>query len=100
MRSGSDAGAGIDPEELSTLASDLGYAVEIGCSREDPAAFDVLFRRPATVPDGDRPALVFDRTPPADGSLAGLTNNPLQEKFTRVFASDLLGHLKSKLPKP
>ena len=31
------------------------------------AAFDVLFRRPATVPDGDRPALVFDRTPPADG---------------------------------
>ncbi len=89
--------AGIAPEQLWSLAAELGYAAEIGWSATDPSALDVVFRRPACAGWEVRAPLAA--APATSGTLPGnLVNRPLQIRLARRLVPELREFLAERLP--
>ncbi len=100
-RRAAEAAAGaIDPEELASLAQELGYAIELGWAAPGEAGcFEAVLRRAGAAA---LPALAALLPEPEAGTAAqalGLfTNNPLQGRFARRLAPELRAFLKDRLP--
>ncbi|ACB75251.1 non-ribosomal peptide synthetase [Opitutus terrae] len=90
--------AGIDPDELSALGEELGYAVDTALAMDgDDGRYDVVFRK--LDPDG-RPLPALDLTP-VDRAVkpwASYANNPLHEKLARGLVPQLRTFLRERLP--
>jgi amino acid adenylation domain-containing protein len=86
--------SGVDPEALWALGDELGYQVDLSCSRfEASERYDVLFRRPpahrAVWPAGaDRPLQPWQR----------YANVPLLRTAGDPLVSALRDHLRDRLP--
>lgn len=91
---------GIEPEDVWSLAAELGYHADITWSpsgAEDH--FEVIFTRADSQAAIQQPARpLFDTAPASNRPWHAYTNNPLQVKFARELAPELRGHLKKTLP--
>jgi len=93
--------AGIDPEELHALSSELPYAVSISWARhQDDGSFDVLFQR--VTEDEARPVMrqSFSFPEPDISKLSwnDYANNPRRETFAQQLVPQLRNWLRARLP--
>jgi hypothetical protein len=91
-------GTGVDPDELWTLADELGYALQVGWSGSGAEGrFDVRFERCQSAGESSPETLAV---PPADlpRPWPSYTNTPLQAAFARRVFPELRDFLRSRLP--
>jgi amino acid adenylation domain-containing protein/non-ribosomal peptide synthase protein (TIGR01720 family) len=88
--------AGADPEELWSLAAELGRAAAITVSgAAGLAAFDAVLWSPVA---GDPHPLWSDPDPSPDVARHALANDPLRPKLARTLVPELRTYLRGKLP--
>ncbi|PSB01376.1 non-ribosomal peptide synthetase [Merismopedia glauca] len=93
FRNSSNLPAGIDPEDIWALGSELSYQVDITCSQKSDR-YDALFWNPAT---SDRP--IYSRSSGVKGDdWQEYANNPLQTNLTAQLIPQLRKFLPNKLP--
>ncbi|HEV7515176.1 MAG TPA: condensation domain-containing protein, partial [Thermoanaerobaculia bacterium] len=86
------APAGVHPDDLLTLAEELGYETILSWAQPGPEGrFDVLFRRPAA-------SGVEMPGPAVDGPWSRFANQPLLGKLSRRLMPLLRSYLEQRLP--
>lgn len=85
----------VDPEELSALAEEHGYRVELAWSHEDAGRFDAAFTR-EDVAATALPTLALKREPPRVWQ--SYANQPLQAGERARLPSELRRYLDEQLP--
>jgi acyl carrier protein len=93
--------AGIDPEDLHALSSELPYAVSISWARhQDDGSFDVLFQR---IKEGKARQVMsqfisFPEPAVSDQPWNDYANNPLCKTFVHQLVPQLRNWLRARLP--
>ncbi len=82
---------GVDPEDLLSLAAELGCAAAVTASGAGLAALDLVLSRQAA-------AAPWWSPPPPAAAGGALANDPLWPKLARVLVPELRTYLRGKLP--
>lgn len=94
----SEQSAGLDPEDLWSMADELGYEIDIDWSEgNSEGRFRVIWkcRTPGTESSG---MISFPQGESAGGLRPAFSNRPLEDRVTGYVSRQLREHLKQRLP--
>jgi pristinamycin I synthase 3 and 4 len=94
-RVAAEAGDGIDPNDVQSIAESMGYRVEISWAPHDPECFDAAFYRHA---DPTAPILMPITRMREASDWDAYANNPLRVGGTDDLGVELRQYLKHRLP--